>query len=43
MNNFCDVNLIKVLTGIRRCAKSILLTEIKKEKTNSCIPRKYSL
>ena len=43
MDNICDVDLINVLKGIRRRAKSVLLTEIKKEKTNSCIPRKHSL
>lgn len=43
MDNICDVDLINVLKGIRRRGKSILLTEIKKEKTNSCIPRKHSL
>ena len=28
---FYDVNLIKVLTGVRRCGKSILLEQIKEE------------
>ena len=28
---FYDVDLIKVLTGVRRCGKSILLEQIKEE------------
>ena len=34
---FYDVDLIKVLTGIRRCGKSVLLTEIMEELKNSGI------
>ena len=31
IRKFYDSNLIKVLTGIRRCGKSVLLEQIKQE------------
>jgi len=34
---FYDVDLIKVLTGVRRCGKSVLLTQIKEELSESGI------
>ncbi len=35
IRKFYDSNLIKVITGIRRCGKSVLLSEIKEEILNS--------
>lgn len=36
IRRFYDSNLIKVLTGIRRCGKSVLLDQIKKELSHDC-------
>ena len=35
---FYDVDLIKVLTGVRRCGKSILLEQIKEEFIENGLP-----
>ncbi len=35
IRRFYESNLIKVLTGIRRCGKSVLLSQIKDELRNS--------
>ena len=40
IRGFYDSDLIKIITGIRRCGKSIILEQIKKEiseKTNNII------
>ncbi len=36
IRRFYDSNLIKVLTGVRRCGKSVLLNQIKEELINEC-------
>ena len=40
---FYDVDLIKVLTGVRRCGKSILLEQIKEEFIENGFDRAHSI